>query len=70
LWLDLINENKLPKTELDNKESLAFGNSDSDIIMCKNCLIQLMAANEVLEMLEPGYLDFKTEKFGWDKLKL
>lgn len=70
LWLDLINKSKLPKLELDNKEFLAFGSSDSGIIMCKNCLIQLMAANEVLENLEPGYLNSKTGKFGWDKLKL
>lgn len=39
-------------------ETLAWGSEESDITLCINCLIQLKYANDILEVLEPGYLSY------------
>lgn len=45
-------------TELERKEYLAYGSDCSSICLCRDCLVQLKYTSELLEELEPGYLDW------------
>lgn len=57
LWNDFCD--KYNNTiERDQKEYLSFMSVDSGLNICKNCLIQLINADQIIEDLEPGYLDF------------
>ena len=61
--------------EQKNKQFLAFGSEGSSIILCRNCLAQLIKATEILESINPDYLDWKKEspksiKRTWEDLKL
>lgn len=45
-----------PHPESTRKEYLAFGGTGSNLEMCLDCMIQLQEANQLLELIEPGYL--------------
>ena len=40
------------------KEFLAIGSKESSITMCLDCLVQLNSAREVIDYIDPGYLDW------------
>lgn len=44
--------------ELENRECLAFGSTESGIVLCKHCLLQLVNAVQVMNDLDPSYLDW------------
>lgn len=45
------------------KEHLAFGSTESGIVLCKHCLIQLIKATEIMNELDPSYLDWTKRKY-------
>ena len=61
--------------ELHREEFLAFGSNESDIILCKHCLIQLANAYQIMDDIEPSFLDWTKRvtnnvSSSWDKLKI
>lgn len=40
------------------KEFLAIGSKESSITMCLDCLVQLNSAKEVIDFIDPSYLDW------------
>ena len=46
---------------------LAYGSTESGIILCKKCLLNLMKAKEIFDSIDPGFLDW-TKRGAWDKL--
>lgn len=40
------------------KEYLALGSTETGIIICKHCLIQLLASINIMNELDPSYLDW------------
>lgn len=44
--------------EDNNKEFLALGSTESGIVLCKHCLIQLINAIENINIIDPGFLDW------------
>lgn len=70
-WTKLVGENR----EKDDRQYLAFGSTDSSVVLCKNCLVQLITATKILENIDPDYLDWKKQmmkstKHPWEALKL
>lgn len=70
-WARLVGENR----EKDDKQYLAFGSTESDVVLCKDCLVQLITATQILENIDPDYLDWrkqmmKSTKRSWEDLKL
>lgn len=49
--------------EKEKMEYLSFISTDSGLNICKDCLIQLINADQILEQIEPGYLDL-SKKFS------
>jgi hypothetical protein len=67
-WDKLILEN--PNTpEKTNKEYLAFGSTKSSVVLCADCLIQLITALEILKELDKDFL-YHERSFTWENLKL
>ena len=47
------------------KEHLAFGNPEqTGIILCLDCIIQLGVAKEILDILDPGFLDWTKRTYN------
>ncbi len=44
--------------EVNEKKYLAYSSRDSNINLCLPCIIQLKGAADIIESLEPGYLDW------------
>jgi len=57
-WLDLCKENPSIK-EFESRNFLAYGASSTKSVLCLDCLIQLKAAKELLDKIDPGILDYK-----------
>lgn len=45
------------ESEKVNMEYLSFISTDSGLSICKNCLIQLMNSDQIIDQIEPGYLN-------------
>ena len=81
-WIQIINQNSTDLSPLCNdikneqmrEEFLAFGSKDSNIILCKHCLIQLINACQIINEIEPEFLDWTKRATNvsntWDKLKI
>lgn len=71
-WDDIIKKNPgLPEEK--NREYLSFGSTESSVVLCSDCLIQLIHATELLESIDPDFLSWKkgdTPRSTWDDLKL
>ncbi|MBP3732263.1 MAG: hypothetical protein J6I84_03370 [Bacilli bacterium] len=53
------------------QERLALISNESSVTLCKDCLVQLVNANSLLEEIEgPDYLHPKYAKRSWEDLKL
>lgn len=48
--------------EDEKRETLAFGSTESGIVLCKHCLIQLISAVSFMNDLDPAYLDWTKRK--------
>lgn len=47
------------------KEHLAFGSpTETNIVLCMDCLIQLINAADIIQVLDPGYLDWTKRTFN------
>lgn len=47
------------------REHLAFGSpSETNIVLCIDCLTQLVNAAEIIQILDPGYLDWTKRTFN------
>jgi hypothetical protein len=68
--LDIWNKN-FPENspEREKKEYLSFGSSESSVQICRDCLVQLLKAQEILTEIDPEYLQW-SRKNSWDKLKM
>lgn len=81
-WTALVESNKNNTTfaddlssESERKEFLAYGSKQSDVVLCKHCLIQLVNAIQIMSDIDPGFLDWTKRvtnnvNDAWDKLKL
>ena len=49
---------KITQFQDQQKEFLAIGSRGSSILMCLDCLVQLNAAKEVVDFIDPGFLDW------------
>lgn len=48
-----------------SREHLAFGSpTETSIVLCMDCLIQLINASEIIQVLDPGYLDWTKRTFN------
>lgn len=62
--------------ELDkNKEYLTFGSKESSVVLCMDCLTHLVAARDIIDEIDPGFLDWtKRDNFSkpvsWNDLRL
>lgn len=57
--------------EKNNREYLSFGSTESSVVLCADCLIQLIHASNLLEEINPEFLSWKSyKKSTWDDLKL
>lgn len=61
--------------ELDkNKEYLTFGSKESSVVLCIDCLTHLVAAKELIEEIDPGFLDWtkkvEPKPMSWNDLRL
>ena len=74
LWQELVTIKRPGTPEKDRKEYLAFGSKESSVVLCKNCMTQLIYASDILEKINPAYLDWrlalKQTKCAWEDLKL
>lgn len=50
--------------EFENRNFLAYGTKTSRICICLDCLIQLKAAKELLDELDPGILNYQKRTPG------
>ena len=47
------------------KEHLAYGSpTETSIVLCVDCLIQLVNASDIMQVLDPGYLDWTKRTFN------
>lgn len=72
VWDDMIRKNPGTVEEI-NREYLSFGSTESDVVLCSDCLVQLIHATELLEGIDPDFLSWNkggTCKSTWDDLKL
>lgn len=81
-WIQIINQNSTDLSPIRDdimneqmrEEFLAFGSKDSNIILCKHCLIQLINACQIINEIEPEFLDWTKRTTNvsnvWDKLKI
>ncbi len=46
-----------------DKEYLALGSSETGIILCKHCLIQLLNSINVINVIDPSFLDWTKRKY-------
>ena len=44
--------------EDQQKEWLALGSTETGIMLCKHCLIQLLNSINIMNTIDPGYLDW------------
>lgn len=44
--------------EIGRKEYLAFGSTGSNVNLCLDCIVQLKALGDLLNVIEPGYLNY------------
>ena len=44
--------------EYKDRELLAFGSTESGIILCKHCLLHLISAINIINNIDPGFLDY------------
>lgn len=74
LWKSLVDER--PGTpEANQKEYLAYGSDNSEVTLCTDCLIQLISAINIINDIDPSFLDWtkrssKSIKHAWDAFKL
>lgn len=62
------------KEESNNKEFLAFGSTESRLLICLDCIIQLKETKDIIDKLDPSFLDWKKNyskqtKLSWENLK-
>ena len=55
---DLWNEVSTP-SEKERQETLCFGSAETDLVICKDCLIQLVCAKNVIDFIDPSFLDWR-----------
>lgn len=48
--------------EIERKEFLALGSTETSIILCKHCLLQLVSAIDIMNSIDPSYLDWTKRK--------
>ncbi len=71
IWQHLINEVKPGTSEKDNQEYLSWGSQESEVPICKDCLVQLIGAYTLIQSIEgEDFLESKFKKRTWDDLKL
>lgn len=47
------------------KEHLAYGSpTETSIVLCVDCLVQLVNASDIIQVLDPGYLDWTKRTFN------
>lgn len=56
---DIWNQTFQGTQEINSREFLSFGSSDSGIIMCLDCMIQLFNAFEILKNINSNFLGWK-----------
>lgn len=49
---------KVVQTQDSGREFLAIGSTESSITMCLDCLVQLNAAKDLVNFIDPGFLDW------------
>lgn len=54
VWQDM--SDMFEKEEQEMQQRLAFSSTETEIRLCKNCLIQLLNSMDIMKKLDPGFL--------------
>lgn len=56
IWEKKTANNPNLASEIVEKNYLAFGNTDTEIVLCKNCIKHLKVAYDIIDCFEPNFL--------------